>query len=63
MVIVTKTLKDGREVWQCCSCDRWFTVKKNNRVDALGIVDDDFSLQCIGCSGGYQAVQSYLRSA
>ena len=67
MVQITNTikeLKDGRKVWQCASCDRWFTVKKNNRVDALGVLDgNQMTLHCIGCTGGYEATLNYLRCA
>ena len=54
---------DGKELWQCHNCKRWFFVKKGNNVDALLVLgrDGDNKLQCMGCSGGYVAVDSYLR--
>ena len=61
MTINTRTI-NGKEAWQCHSCKRWFYVKTGKRVDALLILDKDSdeNLQCMGCSGGYEAVTNYL---
>jgi len=64
-----RILKNGREVWKCVGCGRWFYVKPNRKVDAIGIFGHDengnhtMTLQCVGCSGGYEAVENFLKGA
>ena len=57
------TTKDGRKLLKCHACGRLFALKKNNKIDGLGILDLDGTMkfQCIGCSGGYEATESYLK--